>query len=58
MQNLRSVAFEAFIEALPDDVYSLCPCACGMKVKWAMKDKTLDHQERFIQQFLAKMREE
>jgi len=55
--NYRSLAVDAFIEALPDDVYDKCPCGCDMKVKWAMKDTSFNHQEQFVTRFLNKMEE-
>ena len=44
---------DAFIDALPDDAYGLCPCGCGKKLKFVAQEKPVDvetHFFRFVQQ--------
>jgi hypothetical protein len=39
---------DAWIDAIPDDQYAPCPCGCGMKWRFAIKDGIEKHEERFI----------
>ena len=44
---------DAFIDALPDDAYGMCPCGCGKKLKFVAQEKPQDveqHFQRFVQQ--------
>ena len=44
---------DAFIAALPDDAYGLCPCNCGKKIKFVAQETPAsveNHFFRFVQQ--------
>jgi len=41
-------AVDAWLEALPRDPYGICPCGCGMKLRFAMKEGIEQHEQRFI----------
>lgn len=40
---------DAWIEAIPDNPYDLCPCGCGMKWRFAVKDGIEKHEARFLE---------
>lgn len=42
-------AVDDWIEAIPDDVYAPCPCGCGMKWRFAVKDGIEKHEQRFLE---------
>lgn len=42
---------DAWIDAIPEDQYAPCPCGCGMKWRFAMKDGIEKHEHRFIDAF-------
>jgi hypothetical protein len=44
---------DAWIDAIPDNVYAPCPCGCGMKFRFAMKEGIAKHEERFAARFEA-----
>jgi hypothetical protein len=52
--NLRGLAFDHFIDAMPEDVYEPCPCGCGKVFRYVAKDeKELEkHIEVFIQNWI------
>ena len=51
--NIEGEALDAFIGAIPDDAYAFCPCGCGTKWRYVLKEgeSTIS---RHIQQFVAK----
>jgi hypothetical protein len=57
-QNLtpeRIEAMDAFIEAMPDDHYDLCPCGCGKKFRFVVREGEEEirrHEERFIENYI------
>lgn len=55
--NWEGLAFDLWIELLPDSIYDLCPCGCGQKVKFAFRayDK---HEQEFIRKQLNLIRDE
>jgi len=54
-KNLSGLALDAWISAVPDDVYDLCPCGCGSKFRYITKDyKTLEsHELTFVKRYMA-----
>lgn len=49
--DLEGLARDAFIGAIPDNVYKACPCGCGQKWKWARLEYD-KHETTFIQNYL------
>ena len=50
--NQRGLALDAWIYLIPvDDVYATCPCGCGQKWKFAVKNYA-DHESAFIERRL------
>ena len=45
-------AVDAWIDAMPEDVYQPCPCGCGKKFRFAIKENLEQHEENFIKKFL------
>ena len=45
---------DAWFFATPEDPYDLCPCKCGQKFRFVMRDeKTLEeHKNKFIENYL------
>jgi len=39
---------DAWIDAIPEDKYALCPCGCGKKFKFAIQEGIEPHEQRFI----------
>lgn len=54
--NMEGFAIEAWMDAMPDDPYAPCPCGCGKKWRFAMKEtpdnNIMDHIRRFIDNFM------
>ena len=46
--NQTGIATDQWIQAIPDDPYDLCPCGCGMKFRFALKQGIDSHAEEFI----------
>ena len=46
VKNINPV--DAWIDAIPEDPYALCPCGCGMKWRFALKDGIEKHEARFM----------
>jgi hypothetical protein len=48
--NPDGLAVEAWIEALPDDSYGPCPCGCGKKFRFVMRDpaELEKHEAAFV----------
>ena len=44
---------DKWIDAIPDDVYSLCPCGCKKKFKFC-KDDIEKHEEQFYKNLTTK----
>jgi hypothetical protein len=51
--NKEGLALDAWIDAMPDDVYDLCPCGCGKAFRYVVRDqKELEaHEAKFIDNF-------
>ena len=49
-KNLELVDF--WIDAIPEDNYSPCPCGCGKKFKF-VKDNLQEHEEQFYRNILT-----
>lgn len=51
----RLSAEDAWLAAQPENVYDLCPCGCGIKFRYVVKDAKAyaEHQENFVKNFLA-----
>jgi len=50
-QEQHNEASDAFINAIPDDVYDLCPCGCGKKWKFVLKQPE-EHYNRFVEEYI------
>ena len=46
-------AADAWIDAIPDNVYDPCPCGCGKKFRFAVKEGIGPHEDRFRENFIA-----
>lgn len=45
-------AIDAWIDALPDDMYNPCPCGCGKKLKFVIRDGEIEkHEKKFIEDY-------
>ena len=51
-ENKRGLATDAWIMAIPESPYDLCPCGCGMKFRFAMKGGIGEHEDKFIETFI------
>ena len=49
MENVDAV--DALIDALPDDGYAPCPCGCGKKFKFAVREGFESHEATFIKKW-------
>ncbi len=50
--NIENHVNDAFIDALPDDVYGLCPCGCQKKIKFIKTDEEAEkHYNAFVNKF-------
>lgn len=49
-------ANDAWIDAIPENVYDPCPCGCGMKFRFAMKEGLEPHEKRFIENFITSLK--
>lgn len=49
----EALANDAWIAAIPDDKYALCPCGCGKKVKFIL-DNPEPHEIQFKKNFMEK----
>lgn len=47
------VAIDAWLDAMPDDPYAKCPCGCGKKWRFAIKENPEEHEARFIANYMA-----
>ena len=54
--NINGLALDAWIMAIPDDVYDDCPCGCGNKFRYVMKEyrELESHEMTFIKNYLNK----
>jgi hypothetical protein len=48
--NTNGLALDAWIAAIPEDVYDPCPCGCGEKFRYVAKDekKLAEHENVFV----------
>jgi len=44
-------ANDAWIAAMPEDPYELCPCGCGKKFRFAIKEGIDAHMKAFVEQY-------
>ena len=47
---------DAWMNAIPDDVYAPCPCGCGKSFRYVVKggeDALKEHAENFFRKFEA-----
>ena len=47
-------AFDAWIAAMPEDQYAPCPCGCGKKFRFVVRDEKVcaEHEKTFVENFL------
>lgn len=50
-------ANDAWIDAIPDEVYDLCPCGCGKKFKFVIRENLEKHENEFKRKYIEKMKE-
>ena len=52
--NMLGLAKDAFIAAIPDDVYDLCPCGCGKKFKFVANNSQSfkEHESNFCERWI------
>ena len=52
--NNKGLAEDAWLMAMPEDVYDPCPCGCGRKFKFVAKDQKQYEEchQRFIENWL------
>lgn len=54
MENLKVLRAEGiFFDACPDDVYDPCPCGCGSKLKFVLKNNA--ELNKHINTFISNM---
>lgn len=58
--NLKGKALDAWYAAMPDDTYAPCPCGCGTKWRFVMKndDEYNKHEATFVNQYVEKHKDE
>ena len=46
-------AVDALIDAIPENVYDPCPCGCGLKWRYVVKDPAhlAEHEQRFYEKW-------
>lgn len=43
---------DAFIDAIPENPYDLCPCGCGKKWRYVVRDNEIEqHAKTFCDQY-------
>ena len=48
---------DALIAAIPTNVYDPCPCGCGMKWRFVIKNNEIEkHVKQFCDNYLAKIK--
>lgn len=52
--NISGLALDAWIKSVPEDVYELCPCGCGSKFRYVMKEHRIleSHELTFVKRFI------
>lgn len=60
MKNLRGLASDLWFEKMPDNPYDPCPCGCGLKWRFVIRDEktAAEHEEKFIKDFVDAMNDE
>lgn len=50
------LAADAWLAAMPEDEYDLCPCGCGKKFRFVVKDAAVcaEHEKTFIKNWIDK----
>ena len=58
-KRLYNLAFDAFIDAIPDEKYDNCPCGCGQKYKFIEKDPKIlrNHVKTFMKKWMKENKE-
>ncbi len=51
--DIVGAGIDAWLDAMPENAYDLCPCGCGMKFRFAMKPENHpeEHEKRFLDNF-------
>jgi hypothetical protein len=54
LTNFEGMARDEFMARIPDDPYDPCPCGCGTKWRYVMKDPALfeKHEQMFVEKWL------
>jgi len=53
--NLEGLAKDEFMFKIPDNPYDLCPCCCGKKWRFVVKDGEFEkHEAVFVNQYMEK----
>lgn len=47
-------AIDAWIDSIPENPYDICPCGCGKKWRFALKDGIEKHEKNFTDNFSKK----
>ena len=49
-------AHDAWLDAMPPDDYDLCPCGCGKKFRFVVRDPKIcaEHEAKFVKDFIDK----
>ena len=51
--NHEGLAKDAFMMATPEDPYKLCPCGCGKKWRYVIRDGEFEkHEQTFVDNWL------
>lgn len=52
--NVKGLAEDAWLMAMPEDVYDPCPCGCGRKFRFVAKSETQYEEchKRFVDNWL------
>jgi len=53
--NWEGLAMDAWLDAVPEDAYDLCPCGCGKKWRYVVKggeEEIAHHAQRFLQNWI------
>jgi hypothetical protein len=57
--HLYGKALDLWISAMPENEYTdFCPCGCGLRFRYAIRDGLEKHEATFIEKALAKFRTE
>ena len=48
--NTEGLKTDKWIDAIPENPYDPCPCGCGKKFRFAVKENLEQHEENFKKQ--------